>query len=231
MARIVRSEYPKIQHMAEVEKRKVAEIAALYGCTPANIYAILAKLRKERGGAAQMVPPEPSAVSEQPAEAVAPPTETSCPTPEAEAPGDLFAALDRDAATTAQPEAAQPEGLSGGAPVQPDTQPAAPQAEASTPTTIPEPRSAPPSSAKSSGRAKSGGMFTADVPCPTKAAKPGYALCMRTSDGDESSTPFRSLEDLLSAARPILRSAARSPDPIWFSIQPVDLADIDSEAA
>ncbi|MBX6746729.1 MAG: hypothetical protein IRY87_32245 [Acetobacteraceae bacterium] len=74
-------------------------------------------------------------------------------------------------------------------------------------------------------------MFTADSPRPTKAAKPGYALCMRTSDGDESSTPFRSLDDLLSAARPILRSAARSPDPIWFSIQSIDLADIDSEAA
>jgi hypothetical protein len=54
---------------------------------------------------------------------------------------------------------------------------------------------------------------------------------MRTSDGDESSTPFRSLDDLLSAVKPILRSAARSSDPIWFCIQPMDLADIDSEAA
>ncbi len=66
---------------------------------------------------------------------------------------------------------------------------------------------------------------------PGKVARPGYALCMRTFDGDESSTPFRSLDDLLLAVRPILRSAARSPDQIWFSIQQVDLTDLDSEAA
>jgi len=182
-----------------------------------------------------MVPGKPSAVAERSAESVAPPAETSYPTLAVEAPGELFAALDQDAATTAQPGAAgmqsevsaRPEGLSGDAPIQPDT----PQAEASTVTAIPELRPAPASSAKSSGRAKSGGMFTVDAPRPTKAAKPGYALCMRTPDGDESSTPFRSLDDLLSATRPILRSAARSPDPIWFSIQSIDLADIDSEAA
>jgi hypothetical protein len=46
---------------------------------------------------------------------------------------------------------------------------------------------------------------------------------MRTSDGDEAVHPFRSLDELLSAAKPILRTAARSPEPIWFSIQPVDL--------
>lgn len=47
---------------------------------------------------------------------------------------------------------------------------------------------------------------------------------MRTSDGEEAVNPFRSLEDLLSAAKPILRDAARSPEPVWFSIQAVDLA-------
>jgi len=46
---------------------------------------------------------------------------------------------------------------------------------------------------------------------------------MRTSDGEEAVHPFRSLDELLSAAKPILRTAARSPEPIWFSIQPVDL--------
>ena len=30
-------------------------------------------------------------------------------------------------------------------------------------------------------------------------------------------------EELLSAAKPILRTAARSAEPIWFSIQQVDL--------
>ena len=50
---------------------------------------------------------------------------------------------------------------------------------------------------------------------------------MRTGDGEEAVNPFRSLEDLLSAAKPLLREAARSPDPIWFSIQSVDLEDLE----
>ena len=62
-------------------------------------------------------------------------------------------------------------------------------------------------------------------------AKPGMALMMRTADGEENLTPFRSLDDLLSAVKPILRAAARSPDAVWFSIQPVDLAALDSDAA
>jgi hypothetical protein len=46
---------------------------------------------------------------------------------------------------------------------------------------------------------------------------------MRTSDGEEAVNPFRSLDELLSAAKSILRTAARSPEPIWFPIQQVDL--------
>ena len=53
--------------------------------------------------------------------------------------------------------------------------------------------------------------------------KGGFALMMRGSEGEEIANPFRSLEDLLAAAKPILRTAARSPEPIWFSIRPVDL--------
>ena len=64
MARIARSEYPKIQRMASVEGRKVAEIAGLYGCTPANIYAILARLRREGEGGAGT----PSAAPDHPTE-------------------------------------------------------------------------------------------------------------------------------------------------------------------
>ena len=62
-------------------------------------------------------------------------------------------------------------------------------------------------------------------------AKPGFGLVMRTADGEEGLTPFRSLDDLLSAVKPILRAAARSQDVIWFSIQPIDLASLDSDAA
>ncbi len=65
----------------------------------------------------------------------------------------------------------------------------------------------------------------------SKLAKPGFGFHMRTADGEESVAPYRSLEDLLSAAKNVLRGAARSAEPVWFSIQPLDLSSIDSEAA
>ena len=64
-----------------------------------------------------------------------------------------------------------------------------------------------------------------------KLAKPGFGLVMRTGEGEDNLTPFRSLDDLLSAVKPILRAASRSPDTVWFSIQPVDLASLDIDAA
>jgi hypothetical protein len=44
-----------------------------------------------------------------------------------------------------------------------------------------------------------------------RLAKPGMALLMRTPGGEENRIPFRSLDDLLSAVKPILRAVARSP--------------------
>jgi hypothetical protein len=68
---------------------------------------------------------------------------------------------------------------------------------------------------------------------PTAVAKPrlksGYGLWTRAAEGDDNMMPFRSLDDLLSAIKPILRASAGSPEAVWFSIQPVDLADIDIE--
>jgi len=64
-----------------------------------------------------------------------------------------------------------------------------------------------------------------------KLAKPGYGLVMRTVEGEETVRPFRSLDELLSAVRPILRAAATSADPVWFSLQPIDLASTDMDAA
>jgi hypothetical protein len=64
-----------------------------------------------------------------------------------------------------------------------------------------------------------------------KLAKPGVGLVMRTADGEESMSPFRSLDDLLSAIKPILRATARNPEPVWFSLQPVDLSAIEIDAA
>jgi hypothetical protein len=52
---------------------------------------------------------------------------------------------------------------------------------------------------------------------------------MRTSDGDETVHPFRSIEELLSGVKPLLRIASRSPEPIWFSIQHVNLSDLSLE--
>ena len=61
------------------------------------------------------------------------------------------------------------------------------------------------------------------------APKRGIGLIMRTSNGDEAVHPFRSLEDLLSAVKPLLRTASKSPEPIWFSIQGLDLSELSLE--
>ena len=70
-------------------------------------------------------------------------------------------------------------------------------------------------------------------PARAAAAKPrlksGYGLWTRSAEGEDSMMPFRSLDDLLSAVKPILRASAGSPEPVWFSIQPVDLAEMDTE--
>ena len=61
------------------------------------------------------------------------------------------------------------------------------------------------------------------------APKRGIGLIMRTSNGDEAVHPFRSIEDLLSAVKPLLRTASKSPEPIWFSIQDLDLSQLSFE--
>ena len=47
MARIGKQEHPRTLQMVDTEHRKVAEVAAEYGSTPADIYALLGKLRRE----------------------------------------------------------------------------------------------------------------------------------------------------------------------------------------
>jgi hypothetical protein len=76
-----------------------------------------------------------------------------------------------------------------------------------------------------------GGAKPARRALGARLAKPGMGLVTRSADGDESMMPFRSLDDLLSAIKPILREGARSSEPVWFSIQPIDLATIDADAA
>ena len=196
MARISKADHPRILQMIDEEQCKVAEVAAAYSCTPANIYALLGKLRHAarvaRAGAAG-------------AEAATPTLFEKASGPRAAGP-EKPAEADHPVAAVVRPAPEPPK-----APVQP----AAPAVQAAPPRTATVtdlPR----------GQARGVGA---------SRAKPGFGLAMRTAEGDEAMTPFRSLEDLLSAIKPILRAAARSPEPVWFAVQPIDLAMLDSDAA
>ena len=184
MARIGKAEHARILHLADVEGRRVAEIAAEYGCSAANIYTLLSKLRR---GAP--VPPVQEAVAMPepaplPAQAPSPAPETSVV--------DLFAV-----------------------PAKP------PEAE----------KRAPPPPRKPAPAARVLQTSQAGAPRVAAPGKPGYGLVMRSVEGEDSLAPFRSLEDLLGAIKPILRAAATSPEPVWFCIQPVDLATLEDDAA
>lgn len=189
MPRITRENHATIRHRVDVEGHKVAEVAAAYGCTPANIYAILARLRRQEApGAGQAV----AAASSSEVQA----TDTAS--------ADLLSGLTNVAAKPA---------ISA----DPLEQPATTTASLTTLPTVeptPQPRG---------GRREAPAIPSKPAPSP-RAAKAGYGLLMRASDGEEAVHPFRSLEELLSAAKPILRLAARSLEPVWFSIQPIDLA-------
>ena len=174
MARIGRTDHARILELIDGEGRKVVDVAAQYGCTPANIYVICSRLRR------------------------------SAPAPSAELPV---------AATPASPDRHKPDLFAT---------PATPA-----PPPVPSPMPSPmPSSVTELPR------HPPDrVGIGARLAKPGYGLAMRTADGEESLAPFASLDDLLTAIKPILRASARSPDPVWFSIRPIDLAAVETDAA
>ena len=187
MARIPRDEHATIRQRVDVEGQKVAEVAAAYGCTPANIYAILAKQRRQVDQDAGPSAPSTNIIRGSPAPALPDPVAT-----------DLLGELAEGGSEPAFAAAAAPETAAA-------ANPAAPAAG------TPRPRPKPAAPASSTAR----------------TGKAGYGLLLRTSDGEETVHPFRSLDELLSAAKPILRTAARSPEPIWFSIQQVDLDALD----
>ena len=203
MARIPREEHATIRRRVDVEGQKVAEVAAAYGCTPANIYAILARQRRQGDQDAGVSAPEPAPVPipvlVDPAPAIS---------------ADLFAGESKESSRIASPILA----------VHPP-EPATPVPESSDPPAVktpePPPRPTEPA-APEAGRGRTAPRGKAS-PSTLSKGKAGYGLLMRTSDGEEAVHPFRSLEELLSAAKPILRTAARSAEPIWFSIQQVDL--------
>ena len=236
MARIGKQEHPRILQMVDTEHRKVAEVAAEYGCTPANIYALLGKLRRQVAPAGEAVSTreEAAATSSQSG------AETLVSSPAGEpaigpAVADLFAPGPKLV------EAAVRGTKADGRRKRPDAEIAR-----VTGLKTPERASAPPMAAVQRPEPKVVASPPArsvvtqmSVPVPGRKggglgaslAKPGMALVMRTAEGEETMTPFRSLDDLLSAVKPILRAAARSPDAVWFSVQPVDLASWDSDAA
>ena len=87
MARISKAEHGRILHLVDTEHRKVAEVAVEYGCTPANIYALLSKLRRAANGSAAGTSPtasDPLPSEDEPAA----PARVSVATPPAT---DLFA--------------------------------------------------------------------------------------------------------------------------------------------
>ena len=205
MPRIPREEQATIRHRVDVEGQKVADVAAAYGCTPANIYAILAKLRRQDAQ-------ETGEVVSSPSFAEAGPTSV----PAAAAADDLFGALAEANSVSAAPAAMLSAALEPS--VTANDKSSSPGAAAPDSPPAPLPSPAP----TRSGRAKAASRSSVPAP-PPRPSKTGYALLMRTSDGEEAVNPFRSLDELLAATKPILRTAARSPEPIWFSIQQVDL--------
>ncbi len=230
MARIGKAEHPRILQMVDAEHRKVAEVAAEYGCTPANIYALLSKLRRD----ARPSPEAETRDSNLADEAGLPASDSPASSTATAAPAlpDLFAPglLAREPASV--PSKRRGRAAAGADRVVAVTAPT--DGPASQPAAVPqrlaEPVAATPvptatiTDLPRQGSAKKAGLGAA-------LAKPGVGLMMRTTEGEENLTPFRSLDDLLSAVKPILRAAARSPDAVWFSIQPVDLASLDSDAA
>jgi transposase-like protein len=192
MARIKKEDHPRILRLVDVERRAVREIAVEFGCTPAAIYALLTKLRRQtsvsspEGGEAQ----PPLALEDEEAE-----VEAGAETPAAPPmPVPSLPPLEERKVVTFE-RVAHPS--------------------------APRPAEARPAAAPRAASATLG----------AKLAKPGMGLVMRTADGEETMTPFRSVDDLLSAIKPILRAGARSAEPVWFSLQPVDLATIDVDAA
>ncbi len=224
MARISKAEHPRILQAIDGDGRKVAEVAAEYGCSTANIYALLGKLRRTQQDAAPVAAAAPAEPVE-PDEVEAPPAVPNAP--------DLFAAAavpaDEQPAAQAKPKIKR----RGRAEAKPDPALDIAPSPAPAPQPAPATPSAPAPTTVSSATVTN---LPRREPAPSRSmgatlAKPGFGLTMRSAEGDESMVPYRSLDDLLSAVKPILRAAARSPDAVWFSIQPVDLATLDSDAA
>jgi hypothetical protein len=226
MARISKADHPTILRMVDVDNRRVADVAVEFGCTPANIYTLLVKLRRAGQDSARRQAPLVLELDDAP-DVVAP---EAMPSPSS-AEGPIKAA-EATSAPSMTSRSAWDTGEIGPVPL--------PQAEDTNVYSFDRAQPAP----KVTGAPQPAAKLLAPAPRPAtrasdgsaskigaKLAKPGVGLLMRTADGEDSLTPFRSLDDLLSAIKPILRASARSPEPVWFSLQPVDLSTIEVDAA
>lgn len=208
MARIRKEDHARVLALVEAERRPVREIATEFGVTPAAIYALLNRLRQpavaEGGEVAHQTPLALDAMAEAVPEPVAPEPFVLEP-------------------FVLEPVEPQPEPAT---PALPIAQSAAPESQVLRFSTPPARPARGEGHGEPTGKAagKAGGIGA-------RRAKGGVGLITRTADGEETTVPFRSLDDLLSAIKPILREGARSPDPVWFSIQPVDLSEIEMDAA
>ncbi len=253
MVRISKDGQSRILNLVDVEGRKVAAVAAEYGCSTANIYIILGKMRRAFVEKASCPAPPSAAIAF--AELRSKPRSPQPLRPEPEPMAYQVTAADTisESAVAAAYDGTGPEGIER----EEIPAPAAPTAAAFD--LSHKPHSQLPAS--SSVRRLATGAATAHLKAQTasplyhgrtdlnlvktpsggneirqagsgsSSSKSGFGLAMRTADGDESMTPFRSLDDLLAAIKPVLRAAARSSDAVWFSIQAIDLSTLEIDAA
>jgi hypothetical protein len=233
MARISKAEHTIILQLVDVDRQKVTDVAAEYGCTPANIYTLLGKLRRAAAATEAVGPDSAGATKSSQARVSELSATGDHPAPRADLfivpePASPQGALLGPEATDLPAESAEQDRASSGTeskpdkstlsecPIQPDI-----SSELAQPRTVVV--------LEGISRRAAAPQRTSGV--GAKLAKTGFALAMRAAEGDENLTPFRSLEDLLAAVKPILRSAAYSTDPIWFSIRAIDLSSLDNDAA
>jgi len=191
VARLSKEDQARILALVNEERRPVRAVAAEMGCTPAAIYALLGRMRREGAREEAALAQPPLALGTISAATVAP-----------------------------LPAPAEPAAVLPGPAMAPRLMAAVPE---ETPPRLTEERG--------EQRAEQHAERPAGRPLGARLAKPGMGLVTRSADGDESVMPFRSLDDLLSAIKPILREGARSPEPVWFSLQAIDLGAIEADAA
>jgi transposase-like protein len=218
MAKIPQEMHAVIRRQVDEEGRKVAEVAAEYGCTPANIYAILTKARRQDSDPGTAALPIAAVTPQAPVTAAKARKVKAAPAERA--PVDLFAGFGEEEPPAATAPAGAPAKKAGPAKPGKTSDRPAPALEAAK-AKLSRVQSAPPALEKSDRKGPPP-KDTAASAARVKG-KMGYALIMRTVDGEETVNPFRSLDELLSTSKVLLRTAVRSAEPIWFSIQQVDL--------